>query len=74
MHRILHTTRIGEDIALERRLVNRTCRIGVFPILRSIRVLNGRFWPLPAIRHNQSRGTGAALSGYSPGVIFSGAT
>jgi len=42
MHRILHTTRIGEDIALERRFVNRTCRIGVFPILRSIRVLNGR--------------------------------
>ena len=60
MYRILHTTRIGEDIALERRFVNRTCRIGVFPILRFIRVLNGWYWPTPAIRHDRSRGAGAA--------------
>ena len=49
MQRILHTTRIGEDIALGRRLVNRICRICVFPILRSICVLNGRFWPEAAL-------------------------
>ncbi len=49
MHRILHTTLIGEDIALERRYVNRTCRISVFPILRFIRVLNDYTWPIGAI-------------------------
>ena len=49
MHRILHNTSIGEDIALGRRLVNRNSRICVSPTLRSIRVLNGSSWPPPVM-------------------------
>ena len=54
MHRILDTTRICDDIALGRRLFNRTCRICV---LRSIGVLNGCSWPVPPFQSTRIVGS-----------------